>query len=145
MSVSRKPSQWSPPQRQLPTGWRALVIGIAFGFSAGFLFTIGIISLINANNTIQTASPVGNSAASASATAVPTSVFTPNPSTAITPTSPPIPTTAPTSPPVPTIAPTASASGPIPSGPDQFTFYFVVTLIFLILSAFVLLRAGGKK
>src|SRR5579871_3686536 len=150
MSLPRRSTRWpsppSPPQRQLPTGWRALVIGIAFGFSAGFFFTIGIIALMNANSTTQTQSPVGNSAASASATPVPTSAFTPTLSPTLAPTPSPItPTLTPTPLPIPTLTPTPGNSGTGLFAPYEVTFYVVVTIIFLILSAFVLLRPGGKK
>ena|SRR5579862_863092 len=143
----RYSTQLPPPRRQPPTGWRALLIGIAFGFSAGFLFTIGIISLINANTTSQAQAPVGNNAASASATAAPTptATFTPTAVPTSAPTSAPTfaPTSAPTSAPLP--AATPAVGGTIFLGPDDPAFYVIVTIIFLILSGFVLLRPGSKK
>lgn len=129
---SRWPSQPPSPYRQPPTGWRALLIGIAFGFSAGFLFTIGIISLINANNTATIQSPVGNSAASASVTPTPIPTATPTPT--------PIP------PPSPVLTPSPTPNGSVVLfKADDPTFYVIVVIIFLVLSAFVLLRGGGGK
>jgi ABC-type transport system involved in multi-copper enzyme maturation permease subunit len=107
-----------------------LLIGIAFGFSAGFLFTIGIISLISANSTIQTQAPVGNSAANANATPTPTLA----PTVAATLSPSPIPTTAPTA------APTPANNGGQLFAADDPRFYIIVFIIFLILSGFLLLR-----
>jgi hypothetical protein len=132
---SRRPYPAASPYRTLPTGWRALLIGIAFGFSAGFLFTIGIISLINANNTATIQSPVGNAATSVSITETPT------PTPTLTPTPTPIPISTPT--PTPT---TPGGNGSVTLfRPDEVSFYVIVFLIFLVLSAFVLFRGGGGK
>jgi hypothetical protein len=124
-------SQPPPPNRQLPTGWRALLIGLAFGFSAGLLFTIGLIALINANSTLNVQSPVGNSAASSNVTPAPTP----------TPTLMPTPTPTPPPPPTPTPTPTSNL---VSSAPDDSTFYVVAFIIFLLLAGFILLR-GTKK
>lgn len=134
--MMRNPPRWSPqpppPNRPLPTGWRALLIGLAFGFSAGFLFTIGIIALTSANNTTEIP-PVGNGAISASATPAPTSAPTPTPTFTATPT----PTFTPT--PSPTPTPTPGGSDQI-LRPDDPLFYIIVLIAFLVLSAFLLLR-----
>lgn len=126
-------SQPPPPNRQLPTGWRALLIGLAFGFSAGFLFTIGLIALINANSTLNVQSPVGNSAASSNVTPAPTPTPTLIPA--------PTPTPTPTPPPAPTPTPTGNL---VFSAPDDPTFYVVAFIIFLLLAGVILLR-GTKK
>jgi hypothetical protein len=131
----QKLTRWSssppPPNRQLPPGWRALLIGIAFGFSAGFLFTIGLISLINANSTFEVSSPIGNSGASANVTPTPTPTLLPTPTPTPTPT------------PVPTPTPTP-AGNLVFFAPDDPTFYVVAFIIFLLLAGVILLR-GGKK
>jgi len=134
--MMRNPPRWPPqpppPNRPLPTGWRALLIGIAFGFSAGFLFTIGIIALTNANSIIETQPPVGNGAISASATSAPTP--TPTPTFTATPSPTPSPMPSPTPTPTP-----GGGSGQL-LAPDDPAFYITVLIIFLVLSAFLLLR-----
>lgn len=132
--MMRNPPRWPPqpppPNRPLPTGWRALLIGIAFGFSAGFLFTIGIIALTNANNITETQPPVGNGAISASATTAPTP--TPTPTFTATP--------SPTPSPMPSPTPTPTPAGGQILAPDDPAFYIIVLIVFLVLSAFLLLR-----
>lgn len=129
----RWPPQPPPPNRPLPTGWRALLIGIAFGFSAGFLFTIGVLALTNANSTTETQPPVGNGAISASATSAPTST----PTFTATPTPTPTPTFTPTPGPTPTATPGGSDQI-LP--PDDPLFYIIVLIAFLIFSGILLLR-----
>src|SRR5262249_17969525 len=135
---SRLPSQPLPSSpRRPPTGWRAVLIGVAFGFSAGFLFAIGIVSLIYANSAPNLASsPVGNGAASASVT--PALTPTPLPTPTATPFRPPTPTATPI--PIPTPTP---SSGAIVLRADDPTFYITAFIIFLVLCGVILLRSNG--
>jgi hypothetical protein len=121
-----------PSFRQLPIGCKALFVGLAFGFCAGFLFAIGITMLVNGNNT-PTQPPIGNGAATSNVTPTPTpSSFTPIPD----------PTPAPTSPPtvvIVTATPTPSNSVQIFKADDP-RFYILVFVAFLILSGIILFR-----
>jgi hypothetical protein len=127
-----------------------LAIGIAFGFGAGFLFTIGIISLINANGFNESQAPVGNSGASSNVTPVtpvtptlaPTDTPTPTPTPMPSPTPSPIPATPI---PLPTSTPALNNGSAVLFKPDDPAFYVIVFITFLLLSGFLLLRQGGGK
>jgi|SRR5579859_1428859 len=123
------------PYRPQPRGLKALLIGMAFGLGAGILLTIGILTLISANSTSQTTSPIANGGATSQG--APTSL----PTLAPTPTQqPPTPTPTSAPSPAPTARPTSGNGGGQLLAPDDPRFYLVGLLVFVLLAGIYLAR-----